>query len=265
MKLCEGEPILRQEAGRPSKSKDAYLRFFSRKHAIRYRSDAFSDRIKIAISQTIVTADGKIIYIKNPKAGCSSVAHLLYQYDNHHFYEGDIHHAPSLQVTDQWKSVVDIPEDTVSFSTVRNPERRSVSAFFNFFIEKNNPEQPEHLDRMELLGFSKKADNHYKFDVFLAYIEANFEYSVLKTDGHFRPQHINIGHGAVELSYISRLETLDADLKHISERVGVILSDLSKLSKGMSNQSSSGDFVPSATQKRQIEALYKKDYELYGY
>jgi len=265
VKLCEQEFVPLQEKLRRRKPKDAFLRFFSRKYAGYYHFGKLSDQTRTVLAHTISTADGRLVYVKNSKAGCSAVAHLLYQYDNGRVYEGDIHDAPIRKMTEKWRSLDDIPESTVSFSTVRNPERRSVSAFFNFFVDKQNPQAARHQNRIELFGFSRKADHHYQFDVFLDYIEANFAHSAFRTDRHFRPQHINLGHGSIELSYISRLETLAADLKRISEQAGVTLPSVDRLAESKKNKSSSADFLPSSAQKHRIEKIYSKDYELYGY
>lgn len=247
------------------KPKDRFLRFVSQRHARRYHLGGLSELKRTVFPHTIVTADRRLLYIKNSKAGCSTVASLFYQYDNGHLYNGNIHHAPIGHFTESWQRWEDIPSSSVSFSTVRNPQHRSVSAFFNFFIDQKNAEASKHQDIIETFGFSDKADKHYRFDVFLEYVEASFEQSVRRTDRHFRPQHVNLGHGEIELAYVGHIETLDTDLKHISEKAGVSLLDPSKLPKKMRNQSTATEFVPSLSQRRKVESLYKEDYEIYGY
>jgi len=265
MKQIKRAFIPQEDIAPSSKPKDAFLRFFSGRHQKRDSFGRYTELQRSVFSHTLATADGRLIYVKNPKAGCSTVAHLLYEYENGHMYEGDIHYAPILKVIEKWPHLRDIPEKTISFSTVRNPERRCVSGFFDFFIKQQNPEAPKHLKDIEVFGFSLKADNHYRFDVYLDYVEAYFEYSMLRTDRHFRPQHINLGHREIELSYISRVETLDADLQHVAERAGVTFRTSDGISKRIKNQSGSSQFVPSTSQRRKIEILYYKDYELYGY
>lgn len=265
MSMDARKAILCQDPIMARKPKDHLLRFFSQRHARRYQLGGLSELKRTIFPHTIVTADRRFLYIKNSKAGCSTVASLFYHYDNGHLYEGNIHHAPIGRFTEIWQSWEDIPQNTLSFSTVRNPERRSVSAFFNFFIDQKNAEISKHQDIIEMFGSLDKADKHYQFDVFLDCIEASFEHSVLRTDRHFRPQHVNLGHGEIELSYVGRIETLDADLKHISEKAGVALSGIDKLPVKVRNQSTASEFMPRPSQRRKIERLYKQDYEVYGY
>lgn len=265
VKLHEEECIPWQDPLPSRKSKDFLLRLFSRRHAARYHFGSLSDLARIPLSHAIITADSRIIYIKNSKAGCSTVAHLLYQYDNGNLYNGNIHRAPVRLLIDDWGGAMRIPKNAFSFSTVRNPERRSVSAFFDFFIDKKNLGAPKHLALIDKFGFSRSSDIHYKFDVFIDYITTSFEHSVLRTDRHFRPQHVNLGNGAIELSYVSKLENLDSDLRLISDKLEVTLPQLEMLPKLTRNKSSSECFTPNPSQIKKIEVLYRKDYELYGY
>ncbi|MFC2966837.1 sulfotransferase family 2 domain-containing protein [Acidimangrovimonas pyrenivorans] len=249
------------------KSKDLLLRWVSRHAAERYRFGQLPALERTVLAHTIATADGRLAFIKNPKAGCTTIAHLLYRYDHGHDYEGRIHYAPVGLRADisQWRDLRDALVNAVSFSTVRQPESRAVSAFFDFFVKRQNDEAPKHLDRIEAFGFSRRDDLGYRFDVYLDYVEANLAHSDLRTDPHFRPQHINLGHGAFTLTHVGRVETLDADLQHVAELAGIELPRPDSLTDARKNRSGSTAFAPSLAQRRRIEALYARDYELYGY
>lgn len=264
---AESDKIPYQNIAPAGKSRDVLLRFFSRKHAERYRFSSLSEIERTIISHTIVAANGRIAFIKNPKAGCTTVANLLYRYDHGHDYDGDIHQTPiGLRAgIEQWPTVVNALRSGVSFSIVRNPLNRSISAYFDFFVNRRNKEAAKHLDRIETFGFSRKNDLSYRYDVFLEYVNASLANSALNTDRHFRPQHINLGHGEFELSHIGHVETLDADLKKVSELANVDLPRADSLPDARQNRGESGEFVPSVDQRRKIHALYARDYELYGY
>lgn len=253
------------DAAHSHKPKDAVLRFFSKKHAMRYSYGQLPAAKRTVLEHTIITQDGRLAFIKNSKAGCTTVAHLLYRYDHKREFEGNIHHTPTQIRLHDWQNRIKALEQAVSFSTVRNPERRAVSAFFDFFVNQRNAEAQKHINRIDAYGFSHKEDITYKFDVFLDYVEDSIERSPLQTDRHFRPQHINLGHGAFDLTCVARVETLDADLERIGELAQVTLPPPSSLPDQRKNKSGSEVFAPTQAQRCRVEKIYAKDLELYGY
>lgn len=256
-----------QDTAPAGKTRDAVLRFISRRHAERYRFGHLPEGERRIIAHTVIAADGRIAFIKNSKAGCTTVANLLYRHDHGRDYDGNIHQAPiGLRAgIEQWSVVLKALKTGISFSIVRNPQARAISAFFDFFVSGRNNEAKKHLERIETFGFSRKNDPSYRFDVFLEYVGASLEHSALNTDRHFRPQYINLGHGDFALSHVGRVETLDADLRKVSELANVVLPRAQSVPGARQNRGGSGDFVPSAEQRCKIESLYARDYDLYGY
>ena len=260
------------------KFRDHFLRFVRTKHAKRYRYGQVPPLTRSILAHTLLTQDRKVAFIKNPKAGCTTVSHLLYQYDVGERLDGDIHEARAGISGDisHWEEVLNALQTAFSFSTVRHPERRAVSAFYDFFVEEGNPQAPKHFPFIEEMGFSKKADLSYRFDVFLNYIEASIAYSKITTDRHFRPQYINLGADIFDLSYIACVETLAKDLREVSDltaysgasgirNLTVTLPDIQTMSGKQMNRTASSSFKPNRQQKAKIEDIYARDYELYGY
>jgi hypothetical protein len=154
---------------------------------------------------------------------------------------------------------------SVSFSIVREPTSRVLSAFKDFFVEHRNVEAPAHLAAIGAFGFYKRDDLKFRFDVFLDYVATSMELSPLRTDRHWRQQVLNLGKPDFELTFIGTLENLKADLLTVSEMSGVRLPMPESLSQERRNRSGDWDFAPSREQIRRIEALYAPDFEAFGY
>lgn len=123
----------------------------------------------------------------------------------------------------------------------------------------------KHISGVEALGFSKKADISYRFDVFLDCLEAALTFSPVKTDRHFRPQFINLGSGFFQLNYVAKIETLAQDLQKISDASGLKLPSIETIKQEKRNSSGSSSFSPNRLQRKKIETMFARDYELYGY
>lgn len=255
------EPIPR------AKIKHRLLKPFIRKYAEKAAFFEYPAEERVIFPHVTLTKDGRYAFIKNSKAGCTTVANLLWLRDNGEEYDGNIHHAPSGRLSSH-ADLVKIRtamESAFLFSVVRNPARRAVSGFFNFFIERTNNQAHLHWEPIVGYGFLHKDDLSYKFDIFLDYIEASMAIARIDMDRHFRPQHINIGADVFALDYIARLERLQEDLNRIGELAEAPLPGLSSLSRSRRNKSGASEFTPSAMQTRRLEKLYERDYQLYGY
>lgn len=103
------------------KPKDYFLRFFSQRYARRYSFGALSELERIVLTHTISSAEHRLVYVKNSKAACSTVASLLYQHETGHVYEGNTHYAPIKQAVAVWPSWRHIPKNCLTFSTGRSP------------------------------------------------------------------------------------------------------------------------------------------------
>lgn len=255
-------------------------RKFSRKARLlapflkRYREKADLQRLapplQTVLTHTLQTDNGKLLFVKNSKAGCTSVAQLLYHYSKGEYCEGPIHIQAEnfTQGKSHWrKNLLALNDkDVVKFTLVRHPQARAISAFKDFFLEKNNPSAPRHIEAARYFGFSEDAEPNKNFDAFLNYVEACFKQDIRATDRHFRLQKINIGFGYVNYDIIGRLENLETDLLRVFKLVGAdtYFNDHTKL-RGFNRSKTSKKFELTSTQKNRIETLYRPDYEAFNY
>ena len=255
------EPIISYPINK--KFKDYFLRFLRTKSHYRYQFSKKSEEERIVLADTIITKDYNVAFVKNSKCGCTTIAHMFYEYNFGNRCKGLVHNAcMGIKKNYKWKFIDDTIKSKISFTTVRNPEKRIISAFSDLFIE-NQAKAKDHLKAINSLSHSKQSNLSYKFDVFLDYVQASFDKSKLYTDRHFRLQKINIGYDIFKYSKIIKLENLKNELPLIDSIANIKLVNYDLLYKGV-NQTHS-NFSINRNQRIKIEKLYSDDYEVFDY
>jgi len=94
---------------------------------------------------------GNAIFVKNHKAACSTISHLIYKHEcGHDYVEENIHHEYTrlVQGLPNFPAVVNTLMNPASFkfTFVRDPVSRSVSAFKNIFLDRSNDAWLRHRD-----------------------------------------------------------------------------------------------------------------------
>jgi hypothetical protein len=85
----------------------------------------------------------------------------------------------------------------------------------------------------------------------------------LRMDAHWRPQHLNLGHGLIEYDLVGRLETFAADATRIRDATG--MPDLPMPVWNASNKPATKLLDSRADLLRKVQDIYARDFELYGY
>jgi hypothetical protein len=203
-----------------------------------------------------------LIYVKNPKAGSSTMMLWL-----HRLHTGDPtsdlqlmhreHQLPRVRDVGRRQVVAMLRGSAYRFSFVRHPVRRLESVYWAKMVRSHG----YRLRAARALGFDATPDTVLSFETFLAALERQ---DPLMMDAHWRPQHLNLLHPLVTYDRIGRLESFDADLARICEEAG--LPPVPVQSKNVSPRKrpdSVYDGRPDLV--RRVEDLYAKDFELYGY
>lgn len=204
-----------------------------------------------------------IIYVKNPKAGCSTILVWLDrihtgEYD---FEFSDVHQEnrlPTVRDVGRAAVVRMLSGEAYRFTFVRHPLRRFESVYWDKMVHnvkwrKNIP---------AALGVELDPDTVVSFEQFLSIVEQ--QDPVSEMDPHWRPQHINLMHPLVTYDYVGRLESFAADLEHIREAAGLphVPLEVRNTSRRTSTDSVY-DGRPGLV--RRVEQIYATDFELYGY
>ena len=256
---------------KPNFTRALLLAPFSKRYSAQLALKYEATVIQMLVRDVIQTRDNRLVYIKNAKAGCSTVAEILYYYDHGKPYRGENIHreTKTLQQGIQYadRAVAAIKDPTkFKFSVVRHPQGRVVSAFKNFVLQSNNRSAPRVLHRLKNFGYQASLSNSQKFDVFIDFVTESFRLSLERTDPHFRLQKLNIGVGLTEHDKVIRLENLQTELESALKQAGGWHDNLIRAINLKRNASASQfEFTPNRGQVKRIEELYAPDYDVFGY
>jgi hypothetical protein len=259
-------PIFEPKLGRP---KDLALSALLPRYRRKVQLSRLPIEKQIVLPYLLLSDDAKLAFVKNSKAGCTSVAHLIHQYSKGYEYSGNIH-KDSKELQQGllfWKENLQIIQtrSPYLFSFVRHPEKRIVSAFLNFFIDRTNPTGKKHFVAMNAFGFRQDEDIQQNFGVFLNYIQASVDRDIHQTDRHWRPQYINLGIPNFQYDHIGKLENFEAEIEFIFRAAGIVDFNLGTLDTRARNSTQPNHLQVSVEHKKQIAAIYHEDYRLFDY
>ncbi len=241
---------------------------FAKRYAIRSKMQAVPEDIRNVYQHMIMSPDKKILFLKNSKAGCTSVTHLIIEYSTgksvekvHNYSDGVYHHWKHWEEFDRAFS----SPNTFCFSVVRNPQLRLLSCFTNMFLDAKNSSAGRHLGAMNARGYEKGGDTAKNLDVFIDYVAEAVASSATYCDPHWREQHRNLGLSHFDYDLVIQLEKFDAGIKQVFEfaDLGEFLENKNWQKKR--NKSSQQDLVLRTDQVAKIEKIYAADYEIFGY
>lgn len=233
-----------------------------------------------ALRRAVSSCDGRMLYVKNPKAACSSLTQLVHRLDCGDFVPLHKLHGASgirqgVRYAEAHLDSLGDP-DCFRFTFVRDPVARTVSAFMMLFGGKpsqvfGTPERLKHASAQEkgmwTLGYDPDGDQHRNFEIFLEYLEHCLAVAPAEVNIHWKPQTLSIAREHIDYAHIGKVETLEEDLRIIGEMSG---RDLLEGLDGVPHFNRSGaarsrPFAVSEAQRRKIRALYARDYEVFGY
>lgn len=204
-----------------------------------------------------------VVYVKNPKAACSTV--LLWldrihtgEFDHQFANVHDQHRLPLVPDVG-WRNVTRmLAGSAYRFTFVRSPLRRFESAYWDKIVHSTRW-RPE---VQTVLGLPADESSPLTFEQFLDAVER--QDPVHEMNPHWRPQHINLLHPLVSYDRIGKLESFDADLELIREEAGLpqVPLEVRNRSKNISGESVY-DARPDLV--RRVEKIFAQDFEIYGY
>lgn len=226
--------------------------------------------LRSTLRNLIMTHDEKLLFLRNQKCACTQTTQLLYAYSNDGAtYRGNVHRANRgiYAARYKWPRIKPVlaAGSAFTFTFVRNPERRVHSAFRNFFVDSSNIARHKHLKPMQSHGYDPARDTSYNFDVFLDYVAYGFAVDRMRTDTHWRLQTDNIGWDTLHFDHIGRVETYDADIRHVFDAAGRTDFPPPALMARRFNATQADVLPVTPDQRRKIEQLYAPDYAAFGY
>ncbi len=196
-----------------------------------------------------------LVYISNPKCGCSTIKHSLkgaqadiYAGSGKHFERVDEPHIGDDCLKQAWLSPTGCRQRYL-ISCVRNPFTRALSGFLD---KVNEP------DAAPLREF-----RYRRLDDFEAYLQALAKCDPVYTNSHFRPQRVNLDYPRVSYDAIFFLENLAALPRYLS----AICPDF-KLKTFAPHSRAARSKLPEYYTDRAVDMvrdLFAEDFELFGY
>jgi hypothetical protein len=241
---------------------------FSAKYRNRLDLLAQSPAWQVAHNYSVLTEDRKMLFIKTPKAGSTStIQHILRRHHGSFVANTKGLKTPVLRGKDHWRAYLTVHDDPAcfKFSIVRDPEARLLSCYANLFVDATNRVSRKHLRLITRRGYRQGGDLSRNFDVFLDYVAEAHAQSLFYCDGHWRPQHICIGHGLIRHDFIGRMESYEADLRHAFAAAGYPDPLAGQETRRAFNKSSRRSFELTRAQKTRIRQLFEQDFQLFGY
>ncbi len=226
-------------------NRDAILERYGKHHRIR---------------QIYLLPDHKVGYVANPKAGCSSIKAML---ERIHAGEADSdienpHTDRRIPFPDDigWDRINQLQADGLyGFTIVRDPVERARSGFCDKI--------PERATRKALNAVLGRKDplETVTFDDFITALEIQ---KPEEMDAHWRPQHLVLMMDQIKYDFIGRIENMAADMARVHADTGLPQVPLPHRNKRGSRKAPRYATVTPERRKR-IEAIYQKDFELFGY
>ncbi|OWY15585.1 hypothetical protein B6V72_03135 [Thioclava sp. F34-6] len=211
----------------------------------------------------------KVVFSKNSKAACTSIAHAIYKLATGAQYNGVIHQEAAVlsQGRKHWETNIArlASPSYQTFTFVRHPVDRVESAFRDFVTEGRNPNHAYHKEQFRKFGCREDRSESENFSAFLEYVEASLEVSRLRTDRHWRLQVDNIGWGRFQYDHIGRVERLAEDLMAVLIMAGVDKDAAERVVTIRKNASQMAERIANPDQISKIQALYAEDFDAFGY
>lgn len=223
---------------------------------------------QVIVYHTVSTGTPPVVLVKNSKAGCTTLAQVMYYSQTGTFYEGRIHE--EWQVLAQGEMNWPRPRAHIRASnrflmtSVRDPRNRAYSAFRDFLLDKKNPSTDRHMDALKAFGLDLDKGEDYNFDVFLDYVEASIERDRYLTDRHWREQVVNTSFDSLSYDLVLRVERFAEDLPKMLEALRIPADQHQMIREAKFNKSAAKVEL-GAHHARRIESIYADDMEAFGY
>ena len=189
----------------------------------------------------------KYIYIKNPKAACSSILQVIYDWGHGPVRRLPLHGRGNGGRSKRIKA--DFKPDYFKFSFVRNPWSRFVSLFQD--KTKN------------VIGTNWQMRNwsRYKNHTFEEFAQAMLKRDVNNIDRHSRLQYLNLNR-AEYIDFYGKVENFEEDMNYVASKIGLEIQNIPWQNKAV--KTDYREYYNNETIKI-VEEIYQKDIEVFGY
>lgn len=224
-----------------------------------YRRFPPKTRFKELDQRIFISNDPPFVYFRIPKAANTNVIATLYfaRHGNLEAPRREIlaHKVSGLRPVDLTEDEVDRVLSAPSFSVVRNPYTRFLSAYINKMTRARD------VRHKVLAALGKAEGESVSIDEFIGYLEDGG----LRDDGHWCPQSWLIPVGARSLTYLGRIESIESDVEKILTGIYGRPIPFQNYNGGRSQSNDQVGMYLTADRKARIYRLYEEDFDELNY
>lgn len=201
-----------------------------------------------------------LIYLNNPKAGCSSVKLAMWAHIRK-CDPRDIRDVHDFEASPFGNRIAALgwAENAKVFTFVRNPFTRIVSAYLNKIVKKR-----DNTFHFLAQTYGLSLEDEISFDAFVEMISGSVTEWL---DPHWRPQQLNTMAPFVTPNFLGHLETMDEQFTLLSNYA--FGTALKTSPGGRAHRTNANDtvleYMKDPATLRRIQDLYGPDFELFGY
>ncbi len=224
---------------------------------------------RIVLDHIVSIERPSIIYAKNSKAACTSIAHAMYQLACGASYNDMIHLEDQVLLQGRDNIETNLARfqssEFLSFTFVRHPVDRIESAFTDFVVDRKNARRHVHIEGFKRFGIDDNRSQSYNFDAFLDYVEFSQQASRFRCDRHWRLQVDNIGWGRFKYDFVGKVENMEKDFRDFLIDAGVNSLDINKSLPVRKNTSTKTKRFSSKSQFARIRKIFSQDFSTFDY
>ena len=209
----------------------------------------------------------RLLYLNNPKAACTQVKTLLWRAEDRRTgrttFAGNVHGA-NLPGDPMLRHLSPTPEvgSVASFSIIRNPFRRALSAYHNKIAPKlrGGRPRPRNTGAAFEERYGLEPGQHISFTQFLRLLAVDAPEG---RDPHFCPQTVNLLAGYAPPGLLFRLEDMATANAWLTEQVGAPLDSEARNASRAGEEFAEAYSDPLAVSL--VRELYGDDFAAFGY
>ena len=203
-----------------------------------------------------------IVYVKNPKAACSTVLLWLDRLHtgDHDFSPANVHadnRLPKVSSIGRRRIARMLSGGAYSFTFVRDPLRRFQSAYLDKIVKSTG----WRTEIQTALAEEPDEERPVSLDDFVTAIER--QDPVREMNPHWRPQHINVMTSLIRYDHIGRVETFATDLEII--RKAADLPAVPVEARNVAGARRVDILADRPDLEERVRAIYAGDFEIFGY
>lgn len=203
----------------------------------------------------------EVVYINNPKAGCSSLKRSLSRVTPDQVSGAEFHPWVAQEYGISSSDYSKLPDAVPILFVSRDPIKRAISGYHDkIFVKWQDGTKTQRFRQRILQELGKGPDEAISFDEFLDYLQLKNLDDGEAIDPHFRKQTTILQAAGLQPTHVFKLETLDKDLATLNSQRSIQI-ELS----GHYNRTKRKKLTPDDNQLKRLCTIFEEDLKRFNY